>query len=697
MSQFFLFVLLGLGPGALIAGLALSVVVAYRGSNVVNLATGAIAMLGAYVFYGLRTGGYLFLPPVPFAGHRIALGGAWSIVPAVAVALIVCGLTGSLFDVIVLRRLRNSPPLAKLLASLGLLIVIQAIAVLRFGTSGQLAPSALPASTSNPVRLFGVGVPLSTFVLAGIVVLAAAVLAVAYRFTRFGVATRAAAENETKAAMAGLSPNTLSLANTVLASVLAGALGVLAAPQAQLDPITIPLAVVPALGAALLARFTSFAIAAAAGLGMGIIQSLVTYASSRPWFPTSAGVPIPGVAQLIYFLIIVAATYWRGGRIPQRGVLIERRLPAAPTVDRILRPAAISFAVCVVAFLVLPYDFRQALTNSLIAMVLCLSLVVVIGFAGQVSLAQVALAGISAFVVSKLSIHLGIGFPLGPAIGACAATLLGVATGASALRARGIDLAIVTLAAAVAVEDFLFDNPTIGGGASGSPVNSPHLFSLNLGPSANFPVNGAQFPSPVYGLVCAVAVVGIGMLVAALRRSDLGQRMLAVRSNERAAAAAGIDVRRVKLIAFAISSFIAGIAGALYAYDFGSVTSGQFGIIAALAIVAFAYVGGITTVSGAAIGGLLVTDGLVTHAINKWFGVPVEYQLLVGGLALIATIIGNPAGIAGALRPGPRKLAESVRISRGEKPARKRAALIESPHASLVEVAEDAHEGRPVS
>jgi branched-chain amino acid transport system permease protein len=549
--------------------------------------------------------------------------------------------------------------------------VIQAIAVLRFGTSGQLAPSALPASAANPVQVVGVGVPASTFILAGIVVLAAAVLAAAYRFSRFGVATRAAAENETKAAMAGLSPNSLSLANTLVASVLAGALGVLAAPQAQLDPVTIPLAVVPALGAALLARFTSFAIAVAAALGMGVIGSLVTYASSRPWFPTSAGVPIPGVAELIYFLIIAGAMFWRGGRLPQRGGLIERRLPEAPAAGRILRPAAISFAVCVAAFLLLPYDFRQALTNSLIATIVCLSLVVVIGFAGQVSLAQLALAGISAFVVSKLSIHAGIGFPFGPAIGASAATLLGVGIGASALRARGIDLAIVTLAAAVAIEEFLFSNPTLGGGASGSVVHAPHLFALNLGPSAGFPINGGHFPSPIFGLVCAAAVTGTGMLVAGLRRSDLGQRMLAVRSNERAAAGAGIDVRRVKLSAFSISSFIAGVAGALYAYDFGSVSSGQFGIITALAVVAFAYVGGITTVTGAVIGGLLVTDGIVVHAVNKWFGVPVEYQILVGGLALIATIIGNPAGIAGALRAESRRLA-------GRKLPGNRAALIGS-------------------
>jgi branched-chain amino acid transport system permease protein len=665
VSQLLLFVLLGLGPGALIAGVALGVVLAYRGSGVINLATGAIAMLGAYVFYGLRTGGYLFLPPIPFAPHTVELGGPWSTVPAVLVALAVCALTGALFDVLVLRRLRGASPLAKLLASLGLLITIQAIAVLRFGTSGQAGPAVLPNGANDVVHVFGATVPSDRFILAAIVTVAAALLWALYRFTRFGLATRAAAEDETKAMLAGLPPNELSLVNTVLACVLVGGLGLLVAPMTQLNPTTIPLAVVPALGAALLARFTSFGIAAGAGIAMGVIDSLVTYCSSKPWFPTSAGVAMPGVTELIYFLIIIAAMYLRGGTLPERGMLTEARLPAAPRASRILTPALALGGLGVIALLLFPFDFRQALTNSLIGTVVCLSLVVTTGFVGQVSIVQVALAGVAGFTVSKLAVHAGIGFPLGPLIGALAATAVGLLTAVSALRVRGVNLAVVTLAAAVAIEAFVFANPTIGGGQSGAPVPSPHLLGINLGPTADFPINGDTPPSPVFGMVCIAAVVLLGTLVASLRRSELGQRMLAVRSNEGAAAAAGIDVRAVKLAGFGVSAFIAGVAGALYAYNFGSVTAGRFGIVTALGFVAFAYLGGITTVSGAVLGGMLVTEGLVIHAVNRWFGVPVAYQLLIAGLALILTIMFNPQGIAGALSAGPpRRLLPGVRRRR---------------------------------
>ena len=655
MSQFLLFVLLGLGPGALIAGIALGVVLSYRGAGVINLATGAVAMLGAYVFYGLRTGGYLFLPPIPFAPHTVSLGGPWATVPAVLLALAVCVLTGALFDVLVLRRLRGAAPLAKLLASLGLLITIQAIAVLRFGTSGQAAPAVLPNGPQDVVHVGGATVPSDRFVLAGIVAVAALALWALYRFTRFGLATRAAAEDETKAMLAGLPPGELSLVNTMLASLLAGALGVLVAPMTQLDPTTIPLAVVPALGAALLARFTSFGIAASVGIAMGIVDSLVIYCASKPWFPTSAGIAIPGVTELIYFLVIVGAMYLRGGRLPERGMLTEARLPAAPRAPRILTPALALSALAVLALLVLPFDFRQALTNSLIGVVVCLSLVVTTGFVGQVSIVQVALAGISGFIVSKLAVHAGIGFPIGALLGAAAATIVGLLTAISALRVRGVNLAVVTLAAAVAIEEFVFANPTIGGGESGAPVPSPHLLGIDLGPSAAFPVNADSPPSPVFGMVCVAVVAVLAALVASLRRSDLGQRMLAVRSNERAAAGAGIDVRAVKLAAFGIAAFIAGIAGALYAYNFGSVTAGRFGIVTALAFVAFAYLGGITTVSGALVGGMLVTEGLAIHAVNRWFGVPVDYQLLIAGLALIVTIVVNPMGIAGAVATDVRR------------------------------------------
>jgi branched-chain amino acid transport system permease protein len=304
----------------------------------------------------------------------------------------------------------------------------------------------------------------------------------------------------------------------------------------------------------------------------------------------------------------------------------------------------------VLALIVFPYDFRQALINSLLGVIICLSLVVIVGFVGQISVVQLALAGVAGFTMSHLTTDVGgvwSRFPISLLIGASVATIVGLLVAVSALRVRGVSLAVVTLAAAVAIEQFGFANSRWGGGDRGSPVTQPHLGGLNLAPDASFRGLDGSLPSPVFGFLVLAATVLLGLLVANVRRSSLGQRMLAVRSNERAAAAAGINVRNTKLAGFGIAAFVAGMAGALYAYNFGSVSSSRFGAVTSLGLIAFAYFGGITMVSGAVIAGIGATEGLFPHAFDAWFGLSGTWALLVGGVALIFTLILNPEGIAG--------------------------------------------------
>jgi branched-chain amino acid transport system permease protein len=428
---------------------------------------------------------------------------------------------------------------------------------------------------------------------------------------------------------------------------VAGGVGVLAASITQLDAVSLPLQIVPALAAALLARLTSFGIACAAGLGIGIINSLIDYFSTQSWFPTDQGVPLPGTKELIAFMIIVAAMFLRGAALPRRGELVEQRLPEAPAAQRIALPAIVMTIVCAVALVVLPFDFRQALVNSLIGTVMALSLVVITGYVGQISVVQLTLAGVAGFTVSHFASDFGIYFPIAPLIGAAVAVFLGELTAISALRVRGVALAVVTLAAAVAITNFGFLNSTWGGGATGSPVPEPSLLGLDLGPKAAFRGLDGALPSPVFGWLALAMTVGIALMVAAVRRGDLGQRMLAVRSNERAAASVSIDVRNVKLVAFGISAFIAGIAGSLYAYNFGSVSAARFDAVTALALIAFAYAGGITLVSGAVFAGLISTQGLIPHAMEKWFGISGNWFLLFAGVLLILTLLQHPEGVAG--------------------------------------------------
>jgi branched-chain amino acid transport system permease protein len=213
-----------------------------------------------------------------------------------------------------------------------------------------------------------------------------------------------------------------------------------------------------------------------------------------------------------------------------------------------------------------------------------------------------------------------------------------------------VQLAIVSLAATVAINRFWFGNKTWGGGEGGAPVDQPHVLGINLGTDASFRGLDGKFPSPVLGIVVMVFAVVICVFVAHLRRTNFGQQMVVVRSNESAAASVGINVRRVKILAFGLSSFIAGVAGVMYAFNFGSVSANRFTAISALSLIAFAYIGGISMVSGAVIGGTITVAALFPYAWQEFFGLSGTWALLIGGVFLIFNLIFYPDGVAGASR-----------------------------------------------
>ena len=298
--------------------------------------------------------------------------------------------------------------------------------------------------------------------------------------------------------------------------------------------------------------------------------------------------------------------------------------------------------------IVFPFDFREALINTLIGALMALSLVVVTGFVGQISVIQLALAGAAGFTISHMAVNFGITFPVAALAGIAVAVVIGLITAVSAVRVRGVSLSVVTLAGAVAIENFGFVNSTWGGGLAGSPVPEPKWFGARPRPEGLVPRHRRQPAQP------GLRLGGADLLRAAcasrsgyIRRGTLGQRMLAVRSNERAAAAAAINPRTVKLYAFGIAAFIAGVGGVLYAYNFGSVSADRFDAVTALSLIAFAYAGGITLISGAVFAGLLSAQALIPYALDKWFGLNGNWFLLVGGFLLIFTLQQNPEGVAG--------------------------------------------------
>ncbi|HKA85935.1 MAG TPA: branched-chain amino acid ABC transporter permease/ATP-binding protein [Acidimicrobiales bacterium] len=631
--------LLGLGNGGVYAALALALVITYRASGVVNFATGAIALYVAYTYAGLRRGELLV--PVPGLPKTIDVGGEMGFGPAVAISLIVGAALGGLLYLLVFRPLRDAPPLAKAVASLGVLVVLQGALAIRQGTNPVSVAAIFPAERWE---LGSVTLLADRFFLAVTVVGLAVALAAGFRFTRFGLVTRAAAESQTGAFVSGVSPDRVALVNWMLSAVIAGLAGILIAPVSPLTPVTYTLFVVPALAAAVVGRFQHLIPIVVAAIAIGMLQSeALSLAAQHSWLPQT------GSFELVPLVVILVALVAVGGGMPVRGGLVRQRLGHAPRPRSLLLPAAVGTAVGVAALVLTSGSWRAAVIGTFIAAVIGLSLVVVTGYAGQVSLAQLALAGAAAFTLSGLTEGWGVPFPFAPLLAALVATGVGVVVGLPALRLRGLTLGVVTLALAYAIEAVWFRNADIVS-SSGARVTPPSMLGIDLGIGA-----GKDFPRIGFGLLCLFTLVVVAVGVAALRRSALGSAMLAVRANERSAAAVGVNVVRVKVLAFALASFIAGLGGSLLAYRRGVVTFDSFTAIGGLALLSTAYLAGVTSVWGGINAGILASTGIVFIALDRWVDLGAWFQVITGVL-LIATLIAHPEGIAS----GGHRLADRV-------------------------------------
>src|SRR4051795_2307886 len=633
MSSYALFLLLGLGSGAVYGILALGLVLKHRAAGVVDFSHGAVAMFVAYVFLALRSDGVLQLPWIVLP-HAIDLGAPLATGPAIVVSLVYAALLGAAMYWLIYRPLRAATALTRVCASVGSMLALQGIAVLNFGTTAKSTPAILP---SEAIELAGVTVPSDRLWFAAIVVVLAAVLSLVYRRTRFGLATRASAENEVGAALVGLSANRIGLGNWIIATVLAGLAGVLIAPVSTVDPSSYTLFIVPALGVALVARFTSFGVAAAAGLALGMLQSEITkLLAVWEWLPDQ------GLPQVIPFLLIMVAMTLLARGVGARGAVGEVRQPLLGRPTRPYTTTGVCFVIGLIMLVSLHGSLRSAFEASLVSICLALSLVVLTGYVGQVSLAQMSFAGVSAFALTHLAGRAGLPFPLPLLLGALLAVPLGVLIGLPALRLRGVNLAVVTLAAAFAIDALVFNDESFSGGLRGRDVTLPGWLDGDVR----------------MGVFLAVVVCLVGLLVARLRNAPAGRMFIAVRSNERAAAAVGINVARTKLLAFGLSAFIAGLGGGLFAYEQQTISPPSFAVFTSLSLLAVTYVAGVGRIAGAVVAGVMLSStGLLVTALDKAFNVG-KYQLVVAGVLLTLTAIKQPDVIAASPPPPLVKLGD---------------------------------------
>lgn len=597
-------VLIGLGVGATYALIAQGLVLVHRGSGVLNFAQGAFVMVGAFTYYEVVVG----------RGLPGWLG--------LAAAVLIGAIVGALVQLVVLRHMKESSALFRVIATLAVMLALTSLATLLYGSDLKSVPAVLPTRSVSIVS--GISLGADRIVLFFLAVLSTGVLWWAYRRTAFGRATSAVAENELVVASLGYSPDRIALVNWAIGSAISALTGALIAPVTYVQAQTLAMLIIPALAVGLIANFKSFPLVLMGAMILGVLESAV-----------ARYVTAPGWAASAPFIVVVAVMLIRGRGIPLRSHVLDRLPEVGTGMVRAVPVLVTSAAAGTLLVFVLSPTWVTAFTVTMAFAILCLSVVVITGFAGQLSLAQYVLSGLGALIAARLMADHG--WPLLLAtIGALTVTALaGLLVALPALRTRGINLAIVTLGLGVVIYNIILSNPDYSGGVGGVVIPEPTIFGWGI--------SGLIYPER-YAMVALVALVVVALVVLNLRRGSVGRRMLAVRSNERAAAALGVGVFSTKLYAFAIASAIAGLAGIVLTFRSFSVVTMNFDVFTSVSTVAMTVVGGVGYVGGGLVGGILMPSGAGAELFAGLEGSD-RWLPLISSLLLLFILVREPSGL----------------------------------------------------
>ncbi len=622
MTDVLKYALLGLGPGAIYTLLAIGLVAIYRGSGVINFAHAGFALVGAYATYHLQV----------LSGHGLAFS-------LVAAVLITAGL-GVLTHHLVMRPLRGASPLARVIATLGLLTVLTQAVQLEYGTQQLMTPTPLPNDAVTVMD--GVVVGRYAFWLVAIAAVTALVMTVLSARTRIGHAVSAAAENPRGAAALGWAPDLLASVTWGIGGALAGLAGGLfpATTFGFVSPVPFGVLIIGALATALLGGFRSYPLALVGGLLIGAAQSAV-----RHWTNQT------GVPDAVPFLVIVVVLVLRGRGLPLRGSITDR-LPRVGTGR--IRPVLVvvlSGAALLWVGLGASADWYAPTIISATFALIGLSVVVLTGYAGQLSIAQFALAGVGAFAAGRLVAFHGWGFELALVVGVAVAMAVGLLFALPALRTRGVNLAVVTFGLGFAVHQIVFSNSDYTAKVTPGDISLLGLSIEPIGHARN------------YAVVCLALLTLATLVVANVRRGRSGRRLLAVRTNERAAAAIGVNVLEAKLYAFTLSAGIAGLGGVLLGFSYPTILyPAVFEPGASISVLVLTVIGSIGYLAGPFIGALSAPGGLITllgsdAATNAATAEPgwEQYLPLAAAVALVLTLIVSQHGAAESIDAATRR------------------------------------------
>jgi branched-chain amino acid transport system permease protein len=603
----------GLATAAILAVAASGLVLTYTTTGIFNFAHGAVGMLGAFAYWQLRFGwGW----PAPVA--------------LVAVLGVLAPLLGLVIERGVMRGLHDAPETVRIVVSIGLLAALIGVGLWVW-----------PPDVARPLtRFWGnasidvAGVTVTWHDIAGLVT--AAVLAVGLRLllyrSRAGLAMRASVDDRPLAMLNGATPHRSAMLAWAIGCTTAAVAGILVAPSVGLSHVNLALMIVNAYAAAMIGRLRSLPLTFLGAVLLGLLDAYaLAYLPTERLLLAQFRFALPVV---VLFVVLLALPQ---SRLRGHSTRTSREVVPRPGWSGALATAALFVAAGVVAANIASEPDAVGLQKIVAVAIIALSLVPLVGFAGQLSLCQMSFAGIGAILMA----HHGQG---GSATGLVVATvvtgLVGALVALPTLRMSGIYLALATAAFAMLLDQWIFglrDFDLVNTPISIFGTGSVAVDALDV-PGVDTQRARLVFLSAVFALLYLVVV--------AIRRSTFGQRLLALKDSPAASATLGINTTLVKLAVFTLSAAMAGFGGALYGGALGAVGPQNFAFVQSLPLLLVAVVGGIGSAAGALAAGVLIGGLPMLVDAAPWF--ENVNRVLPGTLGI--TLGRNPNGIAYSVR-----------------------------------------------
>lgn len=607
--------LVGILTGSAYALVSVSITLMFRSTGVLSFAHAGFAAVGAYVYAEL-------------AGSH-----GWSPSAAAVVALLVTTGYGLIVERVAIRPVRHASSTTKLIATLGVLALTTGILLQVFGFEPTSAPVLLPDET---FRLGDLRIPYQQVAILVIAAGACGLLGAFLQRTRFGIAVRAVAQNSESARLMGVSLVQVARFNWALGAALAGMTGILIAPLQVITVATFPLVLAKSLTATLFGGLLSLPLSFVGGLVVGVLESITVLETNSP-----------GAKDLVVLLLVVVllvvrkewpseatdasdeTTSGRRLRLPEP---LTRLFAAAARIRSAGRPLLVpAAAIALVIAVVVPansnyWGFVGA--RGLFYVIEALSLVLIAGWGGQTSLMHGAYVGIGAFVAAYLIQTHDMGVAPACILAGVAGMALGALAGLPALRLTSLQFAIASLAFAGAASEWLFKQPEFPNSIPRGTLLGIDLFS----------------DSSVYLVMLPVTAV-LYLVVWNLRRSTFGPLLISSRDASTTVAHFGANPRRTRMAAFMLASFIAALGGALYGVLLTGFQPFDFSLLLSIALLLNAVVGGITSLGGPLIAG--VVFGVIPQLLQGQSGTTASaLPDIIAGTLVIGLVAFRPDGLA---------------------------------------------------